>query len=74
MKYIKLVIERTKFAAGKYDLEICNHAEVELAQLVALIKELSLTNELANGHGLGAWEVNSELQTRIDEVLKWKSI
>ena len=33
MKTIMQIIERTKFAAGKYDLELCKKAEAELAAL-----------------------------------------
>ena len=40
MKYTKLVIERSRFAAGQYDINLANEAEREIAAMQARIEKL----------------------------------
>ena len=41
IKYTKLVIDRSRFAAGQYDINLANEAERELAAMQARIEKLT---------------------------------
>ena len=41
LKYTKLVIDRSRFAAGQYDINLANEAEREVAAIQARIEKLA---------------------------------
>ena len=50
LKYTKLVIERSRFAAGQYDINLANEAEREVAAMQAWIDTLEAVRKAAQSH------------------------
>ena len=50
MSKINLLIERSNFAAGQYDIKLANEAEREVAAMQARIEKLEAVRKAAQSH------------------------
>jgi hypothetical protein len=64
MKSIIQVIERSKFAAGKYDLELCKQANLELAAFLEAGEKMARMLKYVN-------DMNKQKEIDLDDDWLW---
>ncbi len=73
LKYTKLVIDRSRFAAGQYDINLANEAELEVAATQARIKKLEHLEAIAQD--VNTWLISKGMagtahQLQLEAALK----